>query len=81
MQSQCSGRGRCLWISVVAILTTEHGGAVHEAVDPSRGRVVSFKMSLKLHKEDRDAPGHTNNVMTVSNWCISQIDTDRVYQC
>lgn len=43
-----------------SVLTTEHGGGVCQAVDPRRGRVVGFKVTLKLHKEDGDAPARTN---------------------
>lgn len=49
------------------VLTAEHGGAVHQAVDPGSGRVVCLKMSLKLHKEDGDTPADTqsNSLMTL----------------
>lgn len=43
------------------VLTAEHGGAVHQAVDPGSGRVVGLKMSLKLHKEDGDTPADTQS--------------------
>lgn len=49
------------------VLTTEHGGAVHQAVDPGSGRVVRLKMSLKLHKEDGDTPADTQSNSTDQN--------------
>lgn len=39
-------------------LTTKHGGAVYQAVDPGSGGVILLKVRLELHKEHGDTSAY-----------------------